>query len=190
MFLRNKRGKRRASRPLRRFLLAVHVVVSGGWLGVVAAKLVLCVTAASADEPVVSGAFYESAKVVDVVFPPAAIATFVTGVLLTLGTKWDLLGHYWVATKLALTVGVIVTAVGLGDRFVRRSVSAPPGRTADEGTILGAALAPETLLISLSAAHLIMLGVATVVSVYKPWGKTRLGRVTQKERRSRAETTR
>jgi len=86
-----------------------------------------------------------------------------------------LLQHYWVATKLVLTVGVIVTAVQLSNRFVRQSISAPSGPAVDNGTILGIASAP-TLLISLSVAHVLMLGIATVVSVYKPWGKTWFGR--------------
>ena len=75
-----------------------------------------------------------------------------------------------------LTVGVIVTAVQLGDRLVRQSISTPSGQAVDEGTILGIASAPTTLLISLSVAHVLMLGVATIVSVYKPWGKTWFGR--------------
>jgi hypothetical protein len=34
----------------------------------------------------------------------------------------------------------------------------------------------KEILISLSIAHLLMLGAATVISVYKPWGKTWFGR--------------
>lgn len=187
MFSHNKRGERRVSRPLYRLLLAAHVVVSGGWLGVVVAKLALLLAAATTMGQGVSGAFYESVRAVDVVFPPAAVATLVTGVLLSLGTKWGLLRHYWVATKLVLTVGVIATALGIGDRLVRLSISESSARAVDEGTILDQMLAPTTLLMSLSAAHLIMLGVATVVSVYKPWGKTRFGRDEKTVRRTPGE---
>lgn len=194
MFSHNKRGERRVSRPLYRLLLAAHVVVSGGWLGVVVSKLALLLAAATTAGRGASGALYESVRVVDAVFPPAAVATLVTGVLLSLGTKWGLLRHYWVATKLVLTVGVIATALGIGERLVRLSTSESSARAVDEGTIvgqiLGALLAPTTLLISLSAAHLIMLGVATVVSVYKPWGKTRFGRSEKTVRRSAGEAAR
>ena len=65
-----------------------------------------------------------------------------------------------------------MTAGGRGDRFVRRPVPASSGRAVDESTILGVVSAPTTLLVSLSAIHLLMLGAATVVSVYKPWGET------------------
>lgn len=162
------------SRRAYRLLLAAHVVVSGGWLGIASAKLTLAVAATTA-APGASDALYSSMEVVNVAFPPAAVATLVTGVLLSLGTKWGLLRHYWVATKLALTVGVIVTGIALVDRLILRSISAPSGQVVDEGTILGVASAPTTILISLSVAHVLMLGVATVLSVYKPWGKTRFG---------------
>ncbi len=175
MFSSNRRGERRVSPPMYKLLLTAHIIVSVGWLGGVFAKLVLGIAAITSNAPDISDALYVSMEVVDVIFLPAAIGTIVTGVLLSLGTKWGLLQHYWVATKLVLTVGVIVTAVQLSNRFVRQSISAPSGPAVDDGTILGIASAP-ILLISLSVAHVLMLGIATVVSVYKPWGKTWFGR--------------
>ena len=177
MLSRSKRGELRAPPRIYRLLLSAHIVVSVGWLGIVFAKLVLGLSARTSDAPEVSDALYLSMEVVNVSFPPAAVATVVTGVLLSLGTKWGILRHYWVATKLVLTVGVIVTGIALVDRLVRQSISAPSGRSVADGTILGIASTPA-LLISLSVAHVLMLGVATVVSVYKPWGRARLGRGT------------
>jgi len=170
MFLHNKRGERRVSPPVYRFLLAAHVLVSGAWLGVVAAKLALAVAAATSDA---SDALYVAMGVVNVAFPPMAVATLVTGVLLSLGTKWGLLRHYWIAAKLLLIVGVVVTGIALVDRLIQRSVTA---QAMDGGQILGVSTSPATLLVCLSAAHVLMLGAATVLSVYKPWGKTPLGR--------------
>lgn len=172
---RNQQGERRVSPPLYKLLLTAHILVSGGWLGVVVAKLALGLAAATSGEPGLSGALYASMEVVNPVFPPAAIGTIATGVLLSLGTKWGLLHHSWVAAKLVLTVGVVATAVQTGDDLVQQSIAAPSGPAAEVGTILGIASAP-TLLISLSVAHLLMLGAATVISVYKPWGKTWFGR--------------
>jgi hypothetical protein len=159
-----------------RLLLATHIIVSVGWLGIVFAKLVLGLRAMTSSAPGVPDALYLSMEVVNIAFPPAAISTLVTGVLLSLGTKWGLLRHYWVATKLALSVGVIVISIALVDRLIRQSISAPSGQAVDDGTILGIASAPATLLISLSVARALMLGTATVVAVYKPWGKTWFGR--------------
>jgi hypothetical protein len=175
VFARNKQGERRVSPALYKLLLAAHIAVSGGWLGLVVAKVVLGLVAVTTNDRTVAGALVLAMNAVNVAFPPLAIGTLVTGVLLSLGTKWGLLQHYWVATKLVLTVGVIVTAVQIGGRLVEPSLAAASGPAADGGTLLGLASAP-TLLISLSVAHLLMLAAATVISVYKPWGKTWFGR--------------
>ncbi len=176
MFSRDKRGVRRVSQPVYKLLLTAHVVVSGAWLGIAFAKIILGVAAVTSVAPAAFRPLYLSMEAVNVAFPPTAIATLVTGVLLSMGTKWGLLQYYWVATKLALTVGVVVTGIALVDRLIQRSVSAP---SVGDGTILGAAsapaAAPAALLISLSAAHVLMLGVATVLSVYKPLGRTPFG---------------
>ncbi|MGH2356056.1 MAG: hypothetical protein ACRDJN_30990, partial [Chloroflexota bacterium] len=158
-----------------KLLLTMHIMVSVGWLGVVFAKVTLGLAAITTSAPNVAAALYVATESLNVAFPPLAIGTLVTGVLLSLGTRWGLFQHYWVATKLALTVGVITTAVQLGGRL-QEAISAPSEPAVDGGTILGIAAAPVALLLSLSVAHLLMLGAAAVVSVYKPWGKTWFGR--------------
>lgn len=62
------------------------------------------------------------------------------------------------------------------DRLIQQSAPAASAQAVDAEAILGIAPVPTTLLISLSVAHVLMLGVATVVSVYKPWGKMWFGR--------------
>ena len=171
MLSRNKQGERRLSPSQYKLLLTAHVVVSVGWLGVVLAKIVLKVFAMTTGAPEIAAALYVATERLNIAFPPLAIGTIVTGVLLSLGTKWGLVQHYWVATKIVLTVGVIATAVQLGTRIPQ-----PTGRAVEESTILGLASSPMVLLLSLSIAHLIMLLAATVLSTYKPWGKTWFGR--------------
>jgi hypothetical protein len=154
-----------------RLLLAAHVVVSSGWLGIAFAKLVLGLAALTSDAPTVSRPLYLSMEAVNVVFPPAAIATLVTGILLSLGTRWSLLEYYWVATKLVLSVGVIATGIALMDRLILRSIPAPSEHGVGDGAALLSVPSAPTLLVSWSATHVLMLGVTTVLSVYKPWGK-------------------
>jgi hypothetical protein len=163
---RNKQGDRRLSPSLYKLLLTAHIIVSVGWLGVTLAKVVLGLGAATTGAPDVATTLVVAIGALNVAFPPLAIATIVTGVFLSLGTKWGLLQHYWVVTKLVLTVGVIVTAVQLTDRLARLA----------DPALFGVALTPATLVLTLAAIHLFMLGVATVISVYKPWGKTWFGR--------------
>lgn len=175
MFARNQHGERRVSASLYRRLLAAHVIVSVGWLGAAFAKLVLLMAVMTSGPDIAAAAYVAATKVVNVVFPPLAIGTVVTGLLLSVGTKWRLLDHYWVATKLVLSVGVITTAVQLGSRLEQRPISASVGPGAAD-SVIGIASAPMTLLIALTVAHLLMLGAATVISVYKPWGRTWFGR--------------
>jgi hypothetical protein len=176
VFSRTKQGARRVSPPVYKVMLAAHIIASGAWLGVVLAKVILELAAITAAAPEIAGALYLAIGAVNTAFPPLAIATMVSGVILSLGTKWGLLQHYWVATKLVLTVGVIATAVQLGSRITRPAHATLAREAVGDGAILEFLTAPETLLLSLSLAHVLMLGLATVVSIYKPWGRTGIGR--------------
>jgi hypothetical protein len=173
--VRNAQGERRVSGALYRLLLTTHIILSVGWLGVVVAKLALAMVAMNAG-PGASSAMFASMDVLNRVFPPAAIGTFVTGVTLGLGTKWGLVQHYWVAVKMVLTVAVPATAVQIGDRLMQPAA-----------TQVGSA---ATLLVALSVAHLLMLGAATVLSVYRPWGLTPFGRRAAAAGRRRATQAR
>ena len=160
--------RRRLSPRLRKFLLAAHVVVSVGWLGIVVTMLVLSIAAATTQEVGMSEAAYVLLDDVSdtLVAPPPAsfsIAALLTGIVLSLGTRWGLFEHYWVVAKLLLTAAVIFSGIFLVDRWLQQA-SAAPGGTA------------PTLLIYASVVHLLMLVAATVISVYKPWGKTKRGR--------------
>jgi hypothetical protein len=175
VFARNKQGERRLSPRVYKDLLTAHIIVSGAWLGVVVARLALGLAAVASNTPTIAEARYSALDALYVAFPPLAVGTVVTGVLLSLGTKWGLLRHYWVATKLVLTVAVIATAAPLADRFVEQSIAASSGQAAAGGSSLGFTSAP-TMLITLFVVHMLMLGTTTVISVYKPWGKTWFGR--------------
>src|SRR5436190_2032990 len=175
--VRTAQGEWRLSAPLCKLVLTAHIVVSVGWLGIVVAKLALGLAAAAAGEPGPAISLYRSMSVIDRFFPPAAIATIATGVLLSLGTKWGLFRYYWVVVKLVLTVAVPATAIPIVDGLVQRSIAASSEPLVPESAILGMAAAPA-ILIALTGAHALMLGAAAVISVFKPWGKTWLGRRT------------
>ena len=167
MFVRNAQGVRCITPGTYKPLLTAHIAVSVGWLGVVLAKLVLALVAATSDDPDRGAALLVALDVINLTFAPVAIATIVTGVLLSLGTKWGLLDHWWVAAKLVLTVGVIGTAVQLAPRLLDANADVP------EATLLGRPW-PATIILLFATAHLSMLAAATVISVFKPWGKTPL----------------
>ena len=158
-------ARARLSPRLRDLVLAAHVIVSVGWLGVVAAGLALASAAVAADDPSVARALYLAlAEVLDtLVMPPPAslsLAALLTGLVLSLGTKWGLFRHYWIVAKLALTVAVILSGLLLVDAWAQQAVARETGP------------GPAGMrLIVASAAHALMLGAATALSVYKPRGQ-------------------
>lgn len=163
----------RVSPQTYKFLLTGHIFFSALWLGIVVAKLVLGVSATFAHRPRVTEALLVSMDALNIAFPPLAVGTFVSGVVLSLGTRWGLLVHYWVATKLLLTIIAIATAVQ--SDLLGRALKALSGSAFGNGVRLNGG-SETTLLIYLSASHFLMLGIATVFSVYKPFGKIRFGK--------------
>ena len=111
-------------------MLAAHVIVSVGWLGVVAAGLALASAAVAVDDPSVARALYLAlAEVLDtLVMPPPAslsLAALLTGLVLSLGTKWGLFRHYWIVAKLVLTAAVILSGILLVDAWAQQAVVRP-----------------------------------------------------------------
>jgi hypothetical protein len=159
VLVRTPRGELRLTPPLYKLLLTAHIVASVGWLGVAFAKLALSVTAARTLDPGLPQTLLVAISVIDRVFPPAAILTLITGIVLGLVTKWGIVQYTWVLAKLVLTIGVPVTAVRLGERYLVDALNGASPRA----------------LIVLVIVHVIMLAVATLLSVYKPWGKSWYG---------------
>ncbi len=156
---------------LRKFALTAHVTASVGWLGAVAVFLVLAVTGLRSQDPDMLRAVYLTADLVTwSVIVPASLAALLTGILQALGSPWGLFRHYWVLTKLVLTV--LATVLLLVH-------TRPIGHLAAVAES-GAAFAPELggtriQLVADAAAALLVLLMTTVLSVYKPRGTTRFG---------------
>jgi hypothetical protein len=156
---------------LRKALLATHVMSSVGWLGSVASFLVLAfVGLESTSVEMVRGAYLAMDVLTWSLIVPLCVAALVTGILQSLGTPWGLLRHYWVITKLLLTV--VATVVLL---MHTRPIGVVATRAA------GAALSSTDFrgvrvqLVGDATAALLVLFATTVLSVYKPRGMTRYG---------------
>ena len=172
MFWRSERGERRFTASTHKFLVTAHVGVSVAWLGVVLAKLVLALLAMTASAPEAALALYFAMESLNIVFPPLVIASLVTGVALTLGTRWGLLEYYWVLTKFVLSIAVFVSGARFSTVLAQGSIAARTGVSLPEDTFLAWVASPGTLLAALFATHVLGLAVATVLSQYKPWGLT------------------
>ncbi len=142
--------------------------MSVGWLGITLAALTLIVLAATAPQRATSHALYAAAdRLVNLIMAPFAVATLTSGVILSLGTRWGLLRHTWVVAKLAITVAVTVVGATIAGQLVSRlALIAQPG--------FDGAIPPPTapaIAVTILATAAALLSTATILSVYKPWGR-------------------
>lgn len=162
-----QRGRRAQLSPAaRKAWLLAHVVLSVGWLGAGAANVSLGAHAWSRPggelTPLLA---HHAIRLIDTwVVIPAAFGALISGLVVSLGTRWGLFVHWWVTIKLVLTVVVILAStVGIG-RWIEESVA--------DGTP-AAAQALSARIVALGVGNLLAFGVMTALSVYKPRGTIR-----------------
>lgn len=164
----------------RKAALVVHVVSSVGWLGAVAAFLVLAIAALTADDSATVRAMYVAMDVLGLgMLVPLSLASFASGLVQSLGTSWGLLRHYWVIVKLVISVVATVVLLQYTSTLRVLGDAAASPQLSDD-----AALLPSASPVLHSGAALVVLLVAVAVSVYKPKGLTWYG--WRKHRRARA----
>lgn len=136
------------------------------------ALLALLLSARTTDDAVlvVSG-FTAIRIIVPAVIPSLSLAILASGLLLGLGTRWGLLRYWWVFVKLLLSL--VMTAlvfVALVPAVSGIAIQAAAGASAQA---VRDSLGPlPTMLLFPPVVSFLMLGVATVLSVYKPWRHT------------------
>jgi hypothetical protein len=163
-------------------VLTVHVITSVGWLGAAYCSLVLTIAAIVTADAEVRRAAYLVMNLFDYTIAlPVGLAALLSGVFLSLTTKWGLVRYYWVALKLVLTVVVYVAPLIVRSPLIDDAVA----RTAEPGATAGQV---GTDLMTPGIISLVILTVATVLSVYKPWGKTPHGRRVAARRASAARS--
>lgn len=153
---------------LRKAALAVHVITSVGWIGTAAAYLVLGVAAGINEQPTTIRAAWIGMELIGwLIIVPAGCLAFLTGLVMSLGTPWGLLRHYWVLIALILTA-LALTVLILHMPSV--TAAAAMARNGDDPAVLqlgGDVLHP--------ALGLLVLVVIAVLNLYKPRGLTRYG---------------
>src|SRR6266542_3186968 len=93
------------SPALRKVTLTVHITCSVGWLGAIAAYITLNVPAlTSSNTQTVRAAYLMMLPVGWYAIVPLALASLLTGIVLSLGTHWGMFRHYWVLFSLIITV--------------------------------------------------------------------------------------
>lgn len=154
------------SPTIRKLALLAHVLCSVGWIGAIAAFLALAITGVRSSDPqTIHAVCIAMEPMTGWVIVPLAFTSLVTGLLLSLGTKWGLVRHYWVIIKLlinALSLPILLLHVGIIHRVARTYAAADLRQ-----------------LVLAAIASLAALLVATVLSILKPRGVTSYGRAKQ-----------
>ena len=170
---------------LRKFALATHLTLSVGWIGAVAAYMALDVAAATGqDAQSLRAAYLGMELIARSVIVPLALASLLTGLVMSLGTKWGLLRYYWVLISLLLTIiATVVLLVETQTISYFADTAANPTTSGDELRALGSTL-PH------SVGGTVVLLVILVLNVYKPQGMTRYGWRKQQEQRRKQQARR
>ena len=164
---------------LRKVALTAHVASSVGWLGAVVVFLALAVVGlTSRDAQTVRGAFLVMEPAAWFVLVPLAFASLLSGLVQSLGTPWGLVRHYWVVFKLLITVGSTVVLLTYMPTF--DSLADVAASSDDLGVVRNASPGLH------AGAALLLLLVATALSVAKPRGLTRYGQRKRREQQTPA----
>lgn len=164
---------------VRKLVLTAHVVASVGWLGAVACVLALAVAGLASEDAQTVRAVYPALELAArYVLLPLALASLVTGIVQSLGTKWGLFRHYWVVVKLVINVLATIVLLLYLDTLGYLADVAETSSSGDLGDLRSASPVLH------AGAALLLLVVATVLAVYKPRGMTRYGWRKQQEGRA------
>jgi hypothetical protein len=159
------------SPSLRKLALTAHVTSSVGWLGEVAGFLALAIAGATSQDTQIVRSAYGSMDLIywDVVIP-FGLASLLTGFVSSLGTEWGLVRHYWVLVKLLMTIPLTLLML-----VHTQPVAYLAGVVANRNLTGTDLRGLRFQLAAYGGAALLALIVATVLSVYKPRGRTGYG---------------
>lgn len=157
---------------IRKLALTSHVTFSVGWLGAVLAYLVVAVAGlTSLNVQLVKSTYMTMQLMAWFVIVPCAIAALLSGLVQSLGTEWGLLRHYWILAKFALTIVGSAILLLHAPRVSEMALNA-----AEAAFATGDHTQQRTALVVHAAGGLVILIAATVLSIFKPWGKTAHGK--------------
>lgn len=157
---------------LRKFALTTHITLSVGWIGAIAAYLVLVVAAmASPDAQTVRAGWIAMELIGRYVIVPLAVTSLLTGLVMSLATPWGLFRHYWTLISFVLTcfaTMVLLLHMPTVMAFARlAAVADSPDIAGLRGGLRGELLH--------AGVGLLVLVVIAALNVYKPQGLTVYG---------------
>ena len=154
---------------LRKVALAVHITLSVGWIGAVAGYIGLEVAAAtSRDAQTLRAAYLAMELIAWYVIVPLALASLLTGLIMSLGTRWGQFRHYSLISLLLTIIATVVLLVETQTINYFADTAADPTTSSNDLRALG-----NTLVHSVGGT--VVLLVILVLNMYKPRGMTRYG---------------
>lgn len=149
--------------------LVVHILSAGAWFGIDAVMAVLVFTAVLTDDDRLKSLSYQALdRFVVWTLLVVGLLSLASGVVLGLGTKYGLVKYWWVAIKLGLNILLaVLVLVALAPEV---SDAADRGARFDAGET--ASLEVGDLIFPPIVSPLALLA-ATLLAVYKPWGRLR-----------------
>lgn len=103
------------------------------------------------------------------VIVPACLGALLSGVVQSLGSQWGLFKHYWVLVKFAITI-LATIVLFLHMQPIGYLADIASERALSYSELRGLRI---RLIADAGAAFLVLL-IATVLSVYKPWGQIQI----------------
>jgi hypothetical protein len=162
------------SREMRKFVLLSHVLSSVSWIGVDLVMGVLSFRGLTTDDPQTLATAYGGLAMFCVpLLLTLGLLSLGTGVVLGLGTRFGLLRHWWVVTKLVIALVLCaLVLVALRPALVEAATQTAvvDGTLADRLSVVRRDMIFPPI-VSTSA-----LLFASWLAVYKPWGLTPRGR--------------
>jgi len=159
---------------LRKLMLAIHIVTSVGLLGAVAAFFALAVAGLTVgDAEIVRGIYVMLDLLTKLMILPLALAALAVGLIESLGTRWGLVRHYWIIAKLTVTI-VAIAVLLLQLPNIAYVATAAAIQPLQHGDLSEARMS----FVIHSGGGLLALLIPTLLSIYKPRGRTGYGKTT------------
>ncbi|HEX2287091.1 MAG TPA: hypothetical protein VHI10_20090 [Mycobacterium sp.] len=157
----------------RKALVAAHAVAAACWIGIAVTFVAMALVAMSSNDIHTTMIVYELMATFDITLLPwANFATFLTGIALSITTKWGLFRYYWVTGKILIAVGILVMAFGFLHDSLELAGREAAALAANGGTAAEISGAADVVLWGFGCAMLSLVG-ALLLSLYKPGGRSR-----------------
>lgn len=159
-----RRFRQVLSRRQRNWLLALHVVSGGGWLGAAFCMLLISWTNQDLTQHYAVNLVME--RIDKFVMIPVPLVAIATGLLLSWGTLWGFFRWYWVLVKQGTTYALLLLAPFTVHEWIVQMTNLSAAGVA------GPSYGDLQRLHVLASVVIVVTGAAILtISVLKPWGR-------------------